>query len=111
MVTGIIQTIMGRGTRRTPGTRTGRFDRSRGADGTALAATGTVTAIRDRGFGYIARDGEGGGADLFFHRSAVAGDGFARLREGERVSFEEEPDPRDRNRQRAVNVRPTGDQA
>ena len=111
MVTGIIRTMLGRGARRTPATRTGRFDRPRGAVEAALAATRTITAIRDRGFGYIARDGEGGRAALFFHRSAVAGDGFARLREGERVSFDEEPDPRDRNRQRAVNVRPTGDQA
>jgi CspA family cold shock protein len=70
--------------------------------------TGTIASIRDRGFGFIARDGEGGGADLFFHSSAVGGDGFDALRQGQRVSFDEEPDPRDPTRRRAVNVQPAG---
>lgn len=69
-------------------------------------ATGTITSIRDRGFGFIARDGQGGDADLFFHSSAVAGGGFDALRQGQRVGFDEEPDPRDPARRRAVNVRP-----
>jgi CspA family cold shock protein len=71
-------------------------------------ASGTITTLRDRGFGFIARDGTAGGTDLFFHRSAVKDDGFDRLRSGQRVSFDEEPDPRDRSRQRAVNVQPAG---
>ena len=68
--------------------------------------TGTIASLRERGFGFITRDHTTGHQDLFFHRSAVADDGFPRLREGQRVSFEEEPDPRDPDRRRAVNVRP-----
>lgn len=65
--------------------------------------SGTVKTITDRGFGFIQRDGAS--ADLFFHRSAVVEDAFNQLREGDRVSFDEEPDPRDPSRRRAVNVR------
>jgi CspA family cold shock protein len=43
--------------------------------------------VRDRGFGFIRDDG---GQEWFFHRSAVQGD-FEQLREGQRVSFDEEP--------------------
>ena len=68
--------------------------------------TGTVKSVLDRGFGFIAPDNGSANQDLFFHRSAVAGDGFDRLREGQRVSFDQEPDPRDRSRQRASNVTP-----
>jgi CspA family cold shock protein len=70
-------------------------------------ATGTITSIRPRGFGFIGRDRRGPRTeDVFFHRSAVEGDGFEALREGQRVSFEVEPDPRDPSRRRAVTVRP-----
>lgn len=68
--------------------------------------TGTVKTIRDQGFGFIRRDSASERNDLFFHKSAVADDGFERLHEGQRVSFDEEADPRDRSRQRAVNVQP-----
>jgi CspA family cold shock protein len=67
-------------------------------------ATGTIKTIRDKGFGFIARDGGGGNGDLFFHSSAVANQGFEQLRQGDRVGFDEEPDPRDPSRRRAVNV-------
>ena len=72
-------------------------------------ATGIIASLRDRGFGFITRTTKSDRNDLFFHRSSVADDGFDRLREGQAVSFDEEADPRDRNRQRAVNVRPAGD--
>lgn len=72
-------------------------------------ATGTIASLRDKGFGFITPDGAPAHSDLFFHRSAVADDGFERLGEGQRVSFEEEPDPRDMTRRRAVNVQTTGD--
>ena len=68
--------------------------------------TGTITSLRDRGFGFIAADGAAAAQDLFFHRSAVADDGFERLREGQRVSFDQGADPRDPTRQRAVRVAP-----
>lgn len=67
-------------------------------------ATGTVASLRDKGFGFIMPDSGSANGDLFFHRSAVADNGFERLIAGQRVSFEEEPDPRDPSRRRAVNV-------
>ena len=72
-------------------------------------ATGTVASLRDKGFGFIMPDGASGRGDLFFHRTAVADAGFDHLREGQRVSFDEEPDPRDATRRRAVNVKMLGD--
>lgn len=74
-------------------------------------ATGTIKTIRDRGFGFIRRDGSNDRQDLFFHQSAVADHGFEQLREGQHVSFDEEADPRDPSRQRAVNVRPITEDA
>ena len=68
-------------------------------------ASGTIASLRDRGFGFIMPDGATGRGDLFFHRSEVAETSFEYLREGQRVSFEEAPDPRDASRKRAVNVR------
>lgn len=68
-------------------------------------ASGTIASLRDRGFGFIMPDGATGRGDLFFHRSAVAETSFDQLREGQRVSFDQAPDPRDPSRQRAINVR------
>ena len=69
-------------------------------------ATGTITSLRDQAFGFVAADGGRADEVLFFHRSAVADDGFARLRAGQRVGFDQEPDPRNPGRQRAVRVTP-----
>lgn len=66
-------------------------------------AQGTIATITDRGFGFVQRDG--GDGDLFFHMSAFEGGNFDTLQEGQRVTFDEEPDPRNPNRRRAVNVR------
>ncbi len=68
-------------------------------------ASGTISSLRDRGFGFIMPDGASANGDLFFHRSALTGATFDELRAGQRVSFDEEPDPRDASRRRAVNVR------
>lgn len=38
-----------------------------------------------KGFGFIAQEGEG--EDVFVHFSAIQGDGFRNLEEGERVEF------------------------
>ena len=47
--------------------------------------------VRDKGFGFIATDGGGAGAEFFFHRSAVERpDHFEELVEGQQVQFEEE---------------------
>ena len=53
--------------------------------------TGTVAKfLSDRGFGYITPDnGEG---DVFVHFSAIRGEGFRELQDGQRVSFGVEPD-------------------
>lgn len=68
-------------------------------------ASGAIKSLRENGFGFIAPDGAAGrNSDLFFHRSAVIGVEFDSLREGQRVSFDVEPDPRDSSRSRAVRV-------
>ena len=68
-------------------------------------ANGTIASLRDKGFGFIMPDGATGRGTLFFHHTALAEASFDELREGQRVSFDEAPDPRDHTRQRAVNVR------
>ena len=70
-------------------------------------ANGTIISIRDRGFGFIAPEGGPSNGDLFFHHTSVNG-AFDDLREGQRVSFDQVPDPRDPSRQRAINVTATG---
>jgi CspA family cold shock protein len=50
-------------------------------------ATGTVKWFNDaKGFGFVTP--EGGGKDLFAHFSAIQGQGFKTLREGQRVQFD-----------------------
>ena len=39
-----------------------------------------------KGYGFIEQ--EGGGKDLFVHHSAIQGEGFKSLTEGDRVSFD-----------------------
>ncbi len=46
---------------------------------------GTIKKIMDRGFGFIARDGE---KDLFFHSNDLKGITFDELTEGTEVTFE-----------------------
>ena len=45
----------------------------------------------DKGFGFIAREG---GADVFVHFSAIQGDGFRNLQEGQKVEFMVEKGPK-----------------
>jgi len=51
-------------------------------------AKGTVKWFNDqKGFGFVTPDN--GGADLFVHFSAIQGDGFKTLTEGQAVEYEE----------------------
>lgn len=48
--------------------------------------TGTVKWFNERkGYGFIQR--ESGGGDVFVHHSAIEGEGFKTLNEGDRVEF------------------------
>ncbi|OHA85446.1 MAG: cold-shock protein [Candidatus Yonathbacteria bacterium RIFOXYC1_FULL_52_10] len=47
---------------------------------------GTIKTLTDRGFGFIAREGET--KDLFFHSKDVQGASFDDLREGDAVTFD-----------------------
>ena len=60
--------------------------------------TGTIKKLTDKGFGFIALDGQ---KDVFFHGNSLVGVQFNDLREGETVSFETENSEKGVN---AVNV-------
>ncbi|MDY6978820.1 cold-shock protein [Thiohalophilus sp.] len=54
---------------------------------------GTVKWFNEsKGFGFITP--EDGGKDVFVHFSAIVGDGFRTLAEGQQVSFEVEQGPK-----------------
>lgn len=54
-------------------------------------ATGTVKFFNaDKGFGFISPDG--GAKDVFVHISALQASGIQALRDGQKVSFNTEPD-------------------
>ena len=68
-----------------------------------MAKTGTVKWFNgQKGFGFI--EVEGGGNDVFVHISAVERSGMNDLREGQKVSFEEEKDQRS-GKVAAVNLK------
>lgn len=65
-------------------------------------AVGTVKFFNmSKGFGFIAP--EDGGNDVFVHISAVERSGLAGLVDGQKVSFDAEPDPKGKG-MRASNL-------
>ena len=58
--------------------------------------------IRERGFGFITGED---GKEVFFHRSALAGEDFDALGEGTSVEFDLESGPKG---PRAVNIKVSG---
>ena len=66
-----------------------------------IVTTGTVKWFNsEKGFGFISREG---GDDVFVHFSAIQGDGYRSLEEGQRVEFDVAPG---RKGEEAQNVRP-----
>ncbi len=55
-----------------------------------------------KGFGFIAPDN--GGSDVFVHISAVERAGLSGLKDGQKVSFDEERDPK-KGKTSAVNLK------
>lgn len=60
---------------------------------------GTIARVTDRGFGFIAREGEE--KDVFFHSNELKNVSFDELNEGDKVEFEITDGPKG---QSAVNV-------
>jgi cold shock protein len=60
---------------------------------------GTINRLTDRGFGFIAREGEE--KDLFFHSNELKNAEFNDLKEGDKVTFDVTDSPKGLN---ATNV-------
>ena len=56
----------------------------------------------EKGYGFISNDE--GGNDIFVHFSAIQSEGFKTLKEGQKVTFDVETDPKNSEKMRAVNV-------
>jgi cold shock protein len=64
---------------------------------------GTVKFFNmEKGFGFIAPDS--GGQDMFVHISAVQQAGLSGLKEGQKVSYDEQRDPK-RGKSNATNIK------
>lgn len=65
-------------------------------------ARGTVKFFNaDKGFGFITP--ENGGSDIFVHISALQASGIGNLTDGQKVSFDTEPDRRGKG-PKAINI-------
>ena len=56
----------------------------------------------EKGYGFISS--EEAGEDVFVHFSAIQADGYKTLAEGQKVTFETEPDPKNSSKLRAKNA-------
>ena len=57
----------------------------------------------EKGYGFISDDE--GGQDVFVHFSSIVGESnYKTLNEGQKVTFDTEPDPKNSEKLRAVNV-------
>ena len=66
---------------------------------------GTVKWFNEsKGYGFISNDE--GGEDVFVHFSSIMVDGFKTLAEGQHVTYDVEPDPKNSAKLRAINVQP-----
>ena len=64
---------------------------------------GTVKWFKnDKGSGFITDDETK--KDIFVHFSAINGDGYKVLEEGQKVSYDIVPDPKDSSKEKAENV-------
>jgi len=61
--------------------------------------TGTIKNLNEKGFGFIAVEGEA--KDLFFHKNELKGVTFEELKTGDAVSFDKADSPKGPN---ATNV-------
>ncbi len=62
--------------------------------------TGTIKKLTDKGFGFIAREGQA--KDLFFHSKSLVGVQYNELKEGDMLEFDVEDSPKGPS---AVNVK------
>ena len=64
--------------------------------------TGTVKWFdAAKGYGFISGED---GKDIFVHFSAIVAEGYKSLKEGQKVTFETEVDPKNPEKLRAINV-------
>ncbi len=56
----------------------------------------------EKGFGFITDNATK--KDIFVHFSAIKADGYKSLEDGQKVSYNIEPDPKDSKKSRATNV-------